>query len=167
MATDCKQILGDSSLPQITGAWIVTHKRVLACFVNHCMVAECLCIIVCVFARYLLCISIQNYYCLPSSHWSGLLSHLCRFATPSDPNSSSARRSGSTALTFYFSFTIPFHIFVLIFQSYGPTTINMNNFPIYSANLLLLNLSLNPVICCWKMQHIRQTLTYWDAEEHG
>lgn len=91
----------------------MTHKRVLACFVNHCMVAECLCIIVCVFARYLLRISIQNYYCLPSSHRSGLLSHLCRFATPSDPNSSSARRSGFT-LTFYFLFTICHSIFLCL-----------------------------------------------------
>lgn len=65
---------------------------------DHCVVIECIFISVVGLARYSPLNSIQCWFCLSPSHSSGLQSHLCRFATPSEPNSSLARRSGDTGL---------------------------------------------------------------------
>ncbi|XP_078369332.1 beta-4C adrenergic receptor-like [Oculina patagonica] len=68
----------------------------------------------------------------------------------------------SAACTFYayvlflISYT-PFLIFLIAFKLYGPS-ISMNRLSLYSGTLMFLNSSLNPVIYCWKMKHIRRTV---------
>ena len=52
---------------------------------------------------------------------------------------------------------IPCAICLAAFAKYGPK-INLKKFFLYSWTLMFLNSSLNPVIYCWKMRHIRRTI---------
>ena len=60
----------------------------------------------------------------------------------------------------YFVFLIccsPYFISFLAFEINGPNT-TLKKFFLFSLTLLYLNSSLNPVIYCWKMRHIRHAL---------
>ena len=52
---------------------------------------------------------------------------------------------------------LPYLICVTVIQIYGSTTA-LKTLYIYSVTLLYLNSSLNPVIYCWKMRHIRHAI---------
>ena len=47
-------------------------------------------------------------------------------------------------------------LFAIVFTS-RPST-GINHLQMYALTLVFLNSSLNPVICCWKMKHIRHTI---------
>ena len=46
----------------------------------------------------------------------------------------------------------------LVFLSISGPSITLKRFLLYSLTLMLLNSSLNPVVYCWKMRHIRRTI---------
>ena len=52
---------------------------------------------------------------------------------------------------------LPYLICVTVIRIYGSTTA-LKTLYIYSVTLLYLNSSLNPVIYCWKMRHIRHAI---------
>ena len=52
---------------------------------------------------------------------------------------------------------LPYLICVTVIRIYGSTTA-LKTLYIYSVTLLYLNSSLNPVIYCWKMRHIRDAI---------
>ena len=52
---------------------------------------------------------------------------------------------------------LPYFICVTVIQIYGSTTA-LKTLYIYSVTLMYLNSSLNPVIYCWKMRHIRHAI---------
>ena len=52
---------------------------------------------------------------------------------------------------------LPFLICLAVLEFYGPT-IALKRFLLFSSTLLYLNSSLNPVIYCWKMRHIRHAI---------
>ena len=52
---------------------------------------------------------------------------------------------------------LPFFICVAVVRIYG-SSIALKQFFLYSMTLIFLNSSLNPVIYCWKMRHIRHAI---------
>ena len=52
---------------------------------------------------------------------------------------------------------LPFIICVVVIQIYG-SSIALKKLLLYSLTLIFLNSSLNPVIYCWKMRHIRHAI---------
>ena len=52
---------------------------------------------------------------------------------------------------------LPFFVFVVAFRISGPS-ISIKRFFLFSWTLLFLNSSLNPIIYCWKMRHIRRAV---------
>ena len=52
---------------------------------------------------------------------------------------------------------LPFFIFSAVMRMYG-SSIALKQFFLYSMTLIFLNSSLNPVIYCWKMRHIRYAI---------
>ncbi len=52
---------------------------------------------------------------------------------------------------------LPFFICLVVIEINGPS-INLKRFFLFSATLIYLNSSLNPVIYCWKMRHIRHAI---------
>ena len=52
---------------------------------------------------------------------------------------------------------LPFFINVVAVSINGPS-ISLKKFPLFSWTLLFLNSSLNPLIYCWKMKHIRHAI---------
>ena len=68
----------------------------------------------------------------------------------------------STVCVFYVYIVLlvcsfPYAICIVAIQINGPT-ISLKGFHIFSLTLALLNSSLNPVIYCWKMRHIRHAI---------
>ena len=59
-------------------------------------------------------------------------------------------------LVFVFCYS-PFFICLSAIKIEGPT-ISLKRFSLFSWTLVFLNSSLNPVIYCWKMRHIRQSI---------
>ena len=73
----------------------------------------------------------------------------------------SIRKSAACTFHAYVLFLIcymPFFIFLVTSKVYGSPRIELNRFSLYSGTLTLLNSSLNPVIYCWKMRHIRRAV---------
>ena len=52
---------------------------------------------------------------------------------------------------------LPFHICSVGFRIYGSST-TLKKFNLLSLTLIFLNSSLNPVIYCWKMRHVRRAI---------
>ena len=52
---------------------------------------------------------------------------------------------------------LPVFIYIIKIKFNGPTTTEKIYF-VYSLTLVFLNSSLNPVIYCWKMRHIRHAI---------
>ena len=52
---------------------------------------------------------------------------------------------------------LPFHICSVGFRIYGSST-TLKKFNLLSLTLIFLNSSLNPVIYCWKMRHVRHAI---------
>ena len=52
---------------------------------------------------------------------------------------------------------LPFFIFSAVMRMYG-SSIALKQFFLYSMTLIFLNSSLNPVIYCWKMRHVRHAI---------
>ena len=75
-------------------------------------------------------------------------------------NFASVRKSALSAfyvfVVFLFCF-LPRTCNLLSVVIYGPTTTN-KTFSLYSQTLIFINSSLNPVIYCWKMRHIRHAI---------
>ena len=68
----------------------------------------------------------------------------------------------STVSIFYVYFLLlicylPFFICVAVVRIYG-SSIALKQFFLYSMTLIFLNSSLNPVIYCWKMRHVRHAI---------
>ena len=68
----------------------------------------------------------------------------------------------STVSIFYVYFLLlicylPFFICVAVVRIYG-SSIALKQFFLYSMTLIFLNSSLNPVIYCWKMRHVRHVI---------
>ena len=53
---------------------------------------------------------------------------------------------------------LPYFISLAAFKIYGPN-VTLKKFFLFSITLLYLNSSLNPVIYCWKIRHIRDAVT--------
>ena len=52
---------------------------------------------------------------------------------------------------------LPYFIYMAVIRMYGSSTA-LKQFFLYSLTLMYLNSSLNPVIYCWKMRHVRQAI---------
>ena len=52
---------------------------------------------------------------------------------------------------------LPYFICLAVLEIYG-ATISLKRFLLFSSTLLYLNSSLNPLIYCWKMRHIRRAI---------
>ena len=52
---------------------------------------------------------------------------------------------------------LPYFIYKAVIRMYGSSTA-LKQFFLYSLTLMYLNSSLNPVIYCWKMRHVRQAI---------
>ena len=52
---------------------------------------------------------------------------------------------------------LPFYISLVVYKSNDPN-VTMKKFFLFALTLLYLNSSLNPVMYCWKMKHIRQAV---------
>ena len=52
---------------------------------------------------------------------------------------------------------LPFFIFSAVMRMYG-SSIALKQFFLYSMTLVFINSSLNPVIYCWKMRHVRHAI---------
>ena len=52
---------------------------------------------------------------------------------------------------------LPYFISVAVFETNGPN-VALKRFFLFSVTLIHLNSSLNPVIYCWKMRHIRHAI---------
>ena len=52
---------------------------------------------------------------------------------------------------------LPFFICTAVIRMYG-SSIALKQFLLYSSTLIFLNSSLNPVIYCWKMRHVRHAI---------
>ena len=68
----------------------------------------------------------------------------------------------STASIFYVYLLLlicylPFFICTAVIRIYG-SSIALKQFLLYSSTLIFLNSSLNPVIYCWKMRHVRHAI---------
>ena len=68
----------------------------------------------------------------------------------------------STASIFYVYLLLlicylPFLICTAVIRIYG-SSIALKQFLLYSSTLIFLNSSLNPVIYCWKMRHVRHAI---------
>ena len=77
-----------------------------------------------------------------------------------NPNFASLIKSAVSTFWVYLVFLVsnlPLLICLAVFAIYGPN-ITLNRTFLFSYTLLFLNSSLNPVIYCWKMKHIRQAL---------
>ena len=63
---------------------------------------------------------------------------------------------------------LPFFICTAVIRIYG-SSIALKQFFLYSSTLIFLNSSLNPVIYCWKMRHVRHAIveilqkTFWNS----
>ena len=63
---------------------------------------------------------------------------------------------------------LPYFICMAVIRSYG-SSIALKHFYFYSSTLLFLNSSLNPIIYCWKMRHVRHAIvdilrkTFWNS----
>jgi len=71
------------------------------------------------------------------------------------------RKSAVGTFFVYLAFWVcymPCAICLAAFVIYGPI-MDLKKFFLYSWTLMFLNSSLNPVIYCWKMRHIRRTIT--------
>ena len=70
------------------------------------------------------------------------------------------RKSAIGVFYVYFVFLVcyfPRLIFLAARAIVGPSIV-LTNFSVYSYTMMFLNSSLNPVIYCWKMRHIRRTI---------
>ena len=52
---------------------------------------------------------------------------------------------------------LPFFIFWAVMRMYG-SSIALKQFFLHSMTLVFINSSLNPVIYCWKMRHVRHAI---------
>lgn len=73
------------------------------------------------------------------------------------------RKSTHSALWIYLLFCVCYlpNVFIEIVDAvygYGSASIVIHTLNIYLVTLMFLNSSLNPVIYCWKMRHIRRTM---------
>lgn len=73
------------------------------------------------------------------------------------------RKSTHSALWIYLVFCVCYlpNVFIEIVDAvygYGSASIVIHTMNIYLVTLMFLNSSLNPVIYCWKMRHIRRTM---------
>lgn len=73
------------------------------------------------------------------------------------------RKSTHSALWIYVVFCVCYLPNVVIeivdaVYGYGSASIVIHTLNIYLVTLMFLNSSLNPVIYCWKMRHIRRTM---------
>ena len=73
-----------------------------------------------------------------------------------------ARLMKATVGVFYVYLTflacyLPYFICSAVIEIFGPT-IALKRFLLFSNTLLYLNSSLNPIVYCWKMRHIRQAV---------
>lgn len=73
------------------------------------------------------------------------------------------RKSTHSALWIYLVFCVCYlpNVFIEIVDAvygYGSASIVIHTLNIYLVTLMFLNSSLNPVIYCWKMRHIRRTM---------
>ena len=52
---------------------------------------------------------------------------------------------------------LPYFIYMAVIRMYGSSTA-LKQFFLYSLTLMYLNSSVNPVIYCWKMRHVRHAI---------
>ena len=77
-----------------------------------------------------------------------------------NPNFASLIKSAVSTFWVYLVFLVcylPFFICSVVVAIYGPN-IALNTLVLFSYTLVFVNSSLNPVIYCWKMRHIRQAI---------
>ena len=103
-------------------------------------------------------------FCLLTSTWSSYKNFLTiRAQNSSVENLARLRKSTHSALWIYLVFCVCYlpNVFIEIVDAvygYGSASIVIHTLNIYLVTLMFLNSSLNPVIYCWKMRHIRRTM---------
>lgn len=103
-------------------------------------------------------------FCLLTSTWSSYKNFLTiRAQNSSVENLARLRKSTHSALGIYVVFCVCYLPNVVIeivdaVYGYGSASIVIHTLNIYLVTLMFLNSSLNPVIYCWKMRHIRRTM---------
>ena len=75
-------------------------------------------------------------------------------------NYASVQKSAVSAFYVYLVFLIcyfPINVVLLVYVIHGPSLDTLKSF-LFTYTLLFLNSSLNPVIYCWKMRHVRHAI---------
>ena len=75
-------------------------------------------------------------------------------------NADRQRKSAVSTIYFYFVYIVCFLPLygATVFRRISPQSSVLKAMPIYALTLVFLNSSLNPVIYCWKMRHIRRAV---------
>ena len=127
--------------------------------------------------RSLIIVETMILFCLLTSTWSSYKNYLTirrhrmdiqaqvqQVAQNSSvENLARLRKSTHSALWIYLVFCVCYlpNVFIEIVDAvygYGSASIVIHTMNIYLVTLMFLNSSLNPVIYCWKMRHIRRTM---------
>ena len=153
---------------------LVTHKRVVAVVISvwvfsasisilrklyDCDIMRAVILVVCVVTTGLLYCKI---YAAVRHHTNQIHALQVQQATQNEDMANAARLKKSSLATFYVYFVylvcyLPFSCLVFARTVNGETPL-LPRLRYFTFTLLYLNSSLNPLIYCWKMRHIRQTV---------
>ena len=148
---------------------LVTHKRVVAVVISlwvfsasvsflHLYIVRAVIVVVCVVTTGLLYCKI---YAAVRHHTNQIHALQVQQATQNEDMANAARLKKSSLATFYVYFVylvcyLPFYC-VVFAKTNGETPL-LSHLSYFTMTLVYLNSSLNPLIYCWKMRHIRQTV---------
>ena len=149
---------------------LVTHKRVVAVVISFWVfsasisfpshpIMRAVIFFVCVITTGLLYCKI---YASVRRHTNQIRALQVQQATQNEDMANAARLKKSSLATFYVYFVylvcyLPFSCLVFARTVNGKTPL-LSRLRYFTLTLLYLNSSLNPLIYCWKMRHIRQTV---------
>ena len=152
---------------------LVTHKRVVAVVISvwvlsasisilrklyDCDIMRAVILVVCVVTTGLLYCKI---YAAVRHHTNQIHALQVQQATQNEDMANAARLKKSSLATFYVYFVylvcyLP--ISCVVFAKTNGETVLLSRLWYFTLTLVFLNSSLNPLIYCWKMRHIRETV---------
>ena len=153
---------------------LVTHKRVVAVVISvwvlsasisilrklyDCDIMRAVILVVCVVTTGLLYCKI---YAAVRHHTNQIHALQVQQATQNEDMANAARLKKSSLATFYVYFVylvcyLPLSCYLFAKTVNGETPL-LSHLLYFTRTLVFLNSSLNPLIYCWKMRHIRQTV---------
>ena len=149
---------------------LVTHKRVVAVVISVWVfsasisypshpIMRAVIVVVCVIATGLLYCKI---YASVRHHANQIRALQVQQATQNEDMANAARLKKSSLATFYVYFVylvcyLPLSCYLFAKTVNGETPL-LSHLKYFTLTLVYLNSSLNPLIDCWKMRHIRQTV---------